>query len=96
MILRSILSQLAILISSALLHANEFQPARPTTPPSDQAIHQSLPRSPGIKLGDHFAIIKEELNPGLWKCSVHYSASVRLPWGTWIYFDHLVSHVYMR
>jgi hypothetical protein len=50
-------------------------------PPDDAAVLRALPRLPAAVTRDHVCIVKEQVKPGPWKCTVYYTEAARLPWG---------------
>ena len=49
-------------------------------PPGDAAVLRAIPSSFAGVSRDDVVIVKEEVNPGRWKCTAYYTESVLLPW----------------
>jgi hypothetical protein len=55
--------------------------AQPGAEPSDATVLRALAPPPAGVFRDDMVIVKEQVKPGRWKCTAHYTESIQLPLG---------------
>ena len=88
--------QLGLWVTFWLIWGADGAQAQPTAePPGDATVLRALSRPAAGMFRDDIVIVKEQVKPGLWKCTAHYTESIRLPWG-WVPLGKKVQSVFIK
>lgn len=72
---------IGLLVTSWLVGANGVRAQPMAEPPGEAAVLTALGRPAAGVSRDDVAIVREQLTPGRWRCTVYSTQSVQLPWG---------------
>lgn len=72
---------IGLLLTSWLIGAGVANAQPIAEPPGEAAVLKALGRPAAGVSRDDVVIVREQLTPGRWRCTVYSTPSVQLPWG---------------